>query len=90
MPSKDQDDFLEFKKGLESPASVHEALATTTLREFDDDELPRSIFCQAAGNLVMEDVNAVEITYAVTAGQIIPFMPKKIIATTDIATVIWW
>jgi hypothetical protein len=83
-------DFSLNNKGLDSPASVHEDLATTTQRIFTTDEIPRAIYCKADGNVVIKDAAGVTVTYPVSLGQILPFMGIEIEATTDIATVIWW
>lgn len=54
-------------------------------------DLPREgliIFCTAAGNVVARGYNGVDVTYAVEVGDILPILPKRILATSTTATVI--
>jgi len=50
--------------------------------------LYRALFVGGAGNIALEDRNGVVVTYAVPAGQIIPFSPRKVMATNTTATLI--
>ncbi len=51
---------------------------------------PRALWCQTAGNLVIEDANGTALSYAVQAGQILPFRAARIRATGTTATVYGW
>ena len=51
--------------------------------------IPRAVYVVSSGNLVVKDPANTVITYAVTAGAIIPFRPY-IITTATTATVIGW
>ncbi len=85
-------DYSTFESGLDSPARVHEALAATTLRTFSEDEMPRAIRADADGIIVIKDQSnpAVEVTYNVLQGEILPVMASEITASTTIAVQILW
>lgn len=59
----------------------------------DDNDLtpqPRVLRVLTEGNLAIQDFGGVEITYAVTAGEVFMFAPKRVLATGTTATVAGW
>jgi len=87
-------DFSSEGKSLVSPATLHEALAASTVRTFDpesDDPAPRAIRCDAAGVVEFTDINDITVAYNVLQSEIIPFDNiKEITANTTIALQLWW
>lgn len=83
------DPFQNHARGLDSPASRH---ATITPSDTADIPVrPRVIFCQTSGSLVLRDGSGTDISYTVTAGQILPLSAVRVLATGTTATVIgWW
>lgn len=51
---------------------------------------PREIYCTAAGNVVIRDAHGTDITYAMDAGDRLPFGATRIMATGTTATVVGW
>jgi len=82
------DRFESFAKGLESPGDRH--FAITASDSVDIVPRPRALFCQTAGNLRLRDSAGTELTYTVTAGQILPFRPARLMLTGTTATVFGW
>jgi hypothetical protein len=50
--------------------------------------MPRSIYCEAAGTITVQDLDGTSLTYTLVQGQILPFRARKITAAT--ATVYGW
>ena len=78
--------FQSTATGISGPANRHFAITPA------DEDLairPRAIYVSADGNVVIRDDEGPDITYAVTAGQIIPFRAVQIRAATT-ATVVGW
>ncbi len=82
------DNFQNHQRGLESPADRHTAITPSDTSPVLP--RPRALWCQTAGNLAIEDSAGNVLTYAVAAGQIIPFRAVRIRATGTTATVIGW
>ena len=82
------DRFEGFAKGLGSPADRH--FQITPSNTADIVPRPRALFCQTAGNLRLRDAAGIELTYAVSAGQIIPFRAARVMLTGTTATVFGW
>lgn len=55
----------------------------------DLDPRPRAIFCGGAGDVTITDQAGVSVTYAVQAGQILPFRAVKVTAATASGLVGW-
>lgn len=49
---------------------------------------PAMIYAGTSGNLVVEDTNGTQITYAVQAGDILPVLVRKVLAATTVTQVI--
>lgn len=82
------DSFQTYAKGLHSPADRH--VAITASDTVDITPRPRAIYCQTAGNLRLRDSAGTELTYAVTAGQTLPFRAARVMLTGTTATVFGW
>lgn len=83
-------DNYKFSSGadLSAPAGTHYAI--TPSDTIDLPFRPRALRVQTGGTLVLRDVNGTEISYMVTAGEIIPFRPMRVKATGTTATVVGW
>lgn len=82
------DNFQNVPKGIEAPATRH--FAITPSNSTDMTNRPRALYVSVGGNLALRDEKGVEITYAVTAGQVILFRAVRVLATGTTATVIGW
>ena len=82
------DRFSSNSKGLAGPADYHYAI--TPNDGADLAFIPRAIVALTDGDVVMRDRAGVDITYPVTAGQILPFRPVRVLATGTTATVVGW
>jgi len=80
------DPFESYAAGLTSPAYRH---FTVTPANADMAIRPRAIYVATDGALIMRDDLGADITYAVIAGQVLPFRPLQI-RTGTTATVIGW
>jgi hypothetical protein len=69
------DTFATAIRGLESPA--YDVFAITPANE-DLATLPRALWVDAPGDLVIPDVNGDSITLDVPAGIILPIRPKQV------------
>ena len=54
------------------------------------DPIPRALRAMTAGNVAIADADGTAITYAVNAGDIIPFRATKVLSTGTTATVVAW
>lgn len=82
------DSFQNYAKGLHSPADRHFAIAPSDT--VDITPRPRALYCQTGGNLRLRDAAGTDLTYAVTAGQTIPFRAARVLLTGTTATVFGW
>jgi hypothetical protein len=82
------DNFASFSSGLSSPASKHYAITPSDTIDLAD--VPRAIYCNVAGNAVIRDKYGTDVTYALNAGQVLPFRGVRVLATGTTATLIGW
>ncbi|HVG48066.1 MAG TPA: hypothetical protein VM899_08025 [Rubellimicrobium sp.] len=82
------DNFESHQRGLESPADRHQAVTPSDSSPVDP--RPRALYCQTAGDVVLEDRQGTLLTYAVQPGQVLPFRAAKVRATGTTATVYAW
>ena len=81
------DEFESYSVGRESPAEGHLAITPSDTPLTD---IPKAIYVGGAGTLVMQDKNAVDVTYTVLAGAIIPFRPTIIKAASTATGIVAW
>ena len=82
------DNFQSHPPGLDSPARRHYAISPSDT--VDLLQLPRALRVLTSGNLALRDELGTVITYAVTAGEILPFRAMRVMATGTTATVVGW
>lgn len=80
--------FQGMSGGITAPATNHFAIVPNDGADLP--QIPRAIYVQAAGNLVLRDAAGVTITYAVTAGQVLDFRAVRVMATGTTAIAIGW
>ncbi|SCX27144.1 spike base protein, RCAP_Rcc01079 family [Agrobacterium rosae] len=59
----------------------------------DTQDLPdaaRCIFCQVAGTIMIRDEAGIDLPYTLTAGQLLPFHPVRVLATGTTGTFYAW
>lgn len=71
-----------------TPARTHFAITPSDTVKLPDQ--PKAIYCQAAGNAAIVDENGSELTYALTAGQILPLRATQVKSTGTTATLFGW
>lgn len=80
------DRFSSYAKGTASPATNHYAIIPANS---DLPTMPRLIYVNSPGTLVIRDIAGVDYTYTVMAGQVLNFRALQVrIGTT--ATVVGW
>jgi hypothetical protein len=82
------DPFENNRPKLESPGEHHFTVVPSDT--LDLPFRPRSLYINTAGTVRMREVDGTEVTYNVTAGQILAFRPVRIMATGTTAAVIGW
>lgn len=73
------DEFATFTKGLTSPATKHFAIIPDDTADLPI--LPRVIYCQSEGTLVVRDSDGVALSYTMTAGDRIDFRGVRVMST---------
>jgi hypothetical protein len=83
------------QRGVDSPATIGGNITAGTAKAYSLDGTgdglpPRSLVAQGAGDVVVTGWDDATVTFAALAGQVIPFMPKTISASTAVAVVALW
>ena len=83
------------QRGVDSPATIGENISSGTAKTYSLDGTsdglpPRSLIAGAAGDVVVTGWDDATVTFTALAGQVIPFMPKTISASTAVAVVALW
>lgn len=73
------DEFATFTKGLTSPATKHFAIIPDDTADLPI--LPRVIYCQSEGTLVVRDSDGVTLPYTLAAGDRIDFRGVRVMST---------
>jgi hypothetical protein len=82
------DAFKQHATSLESPGIRHYAITPSDTADLP--RRPRALRVQTSGNLVLSDEAGTSITYAVIAGDVLPFRPIRVMATGTTASVVGW
>jgi hypothetical protein len=69
------------------PLSRHQSVTPSDSTTYDR---AAGVYCLTAGNCVVQDNAGTSITYPMTAGQVLPFPPRKIMAASTGTYVIWF
>lgn len=81
------DPFEFTASGLTSPATGHAQIVPSD--SADIDPRPRALYCSAAGDVALSD-GVTTLTYTMTAGEVLPFRARRVMATGTTATVYGW
>lgn len=82
------DEFQSFTKGLTSPATKHFAIVPNDANDLPI--LPRVIYCQADGTIVIKDSEGVALPYTMSAGDRIDFRGVQVMSTGTTGTYYGW
>lgn len=82
------DEFKSFKKGLTSPATKHFAISPDDSADLPI--LPRVIYCETGGTLVIRDSNGVDLSYTLEAGDRLDFRAMRVLSTGTTGTFYGW
>lgn len=82
------DEFSDFQKGLTSPATRHFAIVPDD--NTDLPILPRVIYCEAAGTVVIRDSEGQDLTYSMVAGDRLDFRGVRVLNTGTSGTFYGW
>lgn len=78
------------RRGRSDPAEVHEFVTAGTQKTWTEASKPLALRANEDGNVVITDANGDEATYAMTAGEVLPFRPLTIEDTTTADVHVWW
>ena len=81
------DPFASNASGLDSPATRHFSI---TPADSDLAIRPRAIRCGGAGNLVIRDEAGTDVTYAVSAGEVLAFRAIQVRAASTATAIVGW
>lgn len=82
------DTFALYNVGMTGPATNHYEI--TPSDTVDLPTRPRAIYCKTDGNAVLQDTGGVNVTYTVTAGQVLDLRATRVLATGTTATLVAW
>lgn len=82
------DNFKNYARGTTAPASLHAPIIPSDNADLEN--VPRAIYCLAAGTAALRDKNGTDVTYTLTVGQVLTFRPTRILATGTSATLVAW
>ncbi len=76
------------KNAGSDPATYHYTVAASNTVSLSP--IPRSLYVQVAGNVTIVDSGNTSITYAVSAGQVLPFRAIRIHTDTTATLIAWY
>ena len=82
------DEFKGFTKSLTSPATRHFPIAPDDGADLPI--LPRVIYCEVAGTLMVRDGHGVDLSYTMGSGDQLAFRGTRILATGTTGTYYGW
>ena len=82
------DEFESFKKGLTSPATRHFVIVPSDGADLP--VLPRAIYCQTAGTIVIRDQGGTLLPYTMSAGERLDFRGARVMSTGTTGTFYGW
>ena len=82
------DEFESYTKGLTSPATKHFAIIPDD--NADLAVLPRVIYCEVEGTVMIRDSEGVDLPYSLTVGDRIEFRGVRVLATGTTGTFYGW
>lgn len=82
------DRFERYPDTLTSQARRH--FAITPSDSADLPQVPKAIYCQTDGTIVVRDELGVDLPYAMTAGAVLLIRPVRVLATGTTGTYYGW
>jgi hypothetical protein len=82
------DEFATFTKGLTSPATKHFAIIPDDTSDLP--MIPRVIYCQEEGVVLIRDSEGVTLPYTMAVGDRIDFRGVRVMATGTTGTYYGW
>ncbi|MBW4972071.1 hypothetical protein KZZ08_00480 [Roseovarius mucosus] len=82
------DNFQYKRAELDSPATRHALIEPSDSADLP--WIPRSIYCQEAGTIVIRDRLGVELAYTLEAGDALPFRGVRVMASGTTGTWYSW
>ena len=82
------DEFQSFTKGLTSPATSHFVIQPDN--DADLPVLPRVIYCETEGTIMIRDSAGVDLPYTMMAGDRLDFRGVRVLATGTTGTYYGW
>jgi hypothetical protein len=82
------DEFQSFTKGLTSPATKHFAIIPDDTADLP--LLPRVIYCETEGTIVIRDNEGVDLPYTMAAGDRLDFRGVRVLSTGTTGTYYGW
>lgn len=82
------DEFETFTKGLTSPATRHFAIIPDDNNDLPI--LPRVVYCQAEGTIVVVDSAGVALSYTMALGDRLDFRGVRVMSTGTTGTYYGW
>lgn len=82
------DPFGSYSQGMTSPAVRHYEITPS-----DSEELPirpRALYCTVAGDAVIRDELGTDVTYPLSAGEVLPIRATQVLATGTTASLVGW
>ena len=82
------DEFQSLAKGLSSPATKHFAIQPSDTADLP--MLPRVVFCQTEGTIMIRDSEGVDLPYTMLAGDRLDFRGVRVLSTGTTGTYYGW
>lgn len=82
------DEFQSFTKGLTSPATKHFAIQPDDTADLPI--LPRVIYCEVEGTVVIRDSEGTDLAYTLAAGERLEFRGVRVLSTGTSGTYYGW
>ena len=82
------DEFSSHTAGLTTPATRHFTILPND--NIDLAILPRVIYCQSTGNIVIRDQHGTDISYSMIAGDQLNFRGVRVLSTGTTGTFYGW
>ncbi len=73
------DEFSTHNSSLTAPATRHFLIVPND--NADLAVMPRAIYCQTAGDIVIQDIHGTELTYSLAAGDQLSFRGVRVMST---------
>lgn len=80
--------FGKYSRTLETPANKHFPITPDNANDLP--VIPKVVYCRTAGDIVIRDVEGVDLTYTMEAGQVLLMSPVRVLATGTTGVFYGW